>query len=324
MFTTESESRDYAIKPMNCPGHVQIFNQGIRSYRDLPLRYGEFGSCHRNEPSGALHGVMRVRGFTQDDGHIFCTEEQIQAEVSDFIQVLRQVYGDFGFTEIQYKLATRPASRVGSDDIWDKSEAALELALKSAGVPFEVLPGEGAFYGPKIEFHLKDSLGRTWQCGTIQADFSMPGRLDASYVAEDNSRKTPVMLHRAVLGSLERFIGILVEHYAGAMPTWLAPTQVVVMNISEGQLEYTAQVANRLKNIGFRAESDLRNEKITYKIREHSLQKVPYQVIIGDKERQSETVAVRSRGGEDLGQMSLEALVARLESDVAARSGAAG
>jgi threonyl-tRNA synthetase len=324
MFTTESESRDYAIKPMNCPGHVQIFNQGIRSYRDLPLRYGEFGSCHRNEPSGALHGVMRVRGFTQDDGHIFCTEEQIQAEVSDFIQVLRQVYGDFGFTEIQYKLATRPASRVGSDDIWDKSEAALELALKSAGVPFEVLPGEGAFYGPKIEFHLKDSLGRTWQCGTIQADFSMPGRLDASYVAEDNSRKTPVMLHRAVLGSLERFIGILVEHYAGAMPTWLAPTQVVVMNISEGQLEYTAQVANRLKNIGFRAEADLRNEKITYKIREHSLQKVPYQVIIGDKERQSETVAVRSRGGEDLGQMSLEALVARLESDVAARSGAAG
>lgn len=324
MFTTESESRDYAIKPMNCPGHVQIFNQGIRSYRDLPLRYGEFGSCHRNEPSGALHGVMRVRGFTQDDGHIFCTEEQIQGEVSDFIRVLRAVYADFGFTEIQYKLATRPAQRVGSDEIWDKSEAALKLSLESAGVAFEILPGEGAFYGPKIEFHLKDSLGRTWQCGTIQADFSMPGRLDAAYVAEDNGRKTPVMLHRAVLGSLERFIGILVEHYAGAMPTWLAPTQVVVMNISEGQSEYTAEVANRLKNIGFRAEADLRNEKITYKIREHSLQKVPYQVIIGDKERQSETVAVRSRGGEDLGQMSFEAFVSRLESDVAARSGAAG
>jgi len=323
MFTTESESRDFAIKPMNCPGHVQIFNQGIKSYRDLPVRYGEFGSCHRNEPSGALHGVMRVRGFTQDDGHIFCTESQIQAEVADFIALLRKVYRDFGFTDIQYKLATRPEQRVGSDEIWDKSEAALRIALEQAGVDFETLPGEGAFYGPKIEFHLRDSIGRTWQCGTIQADFSMPGRLDASFVAEDNARQTPVMLHRAILGSLERFIGILIEHYAGAMPLWLAPVQAVVMNISEGQAEYTTSVVKALKDQGFRVEPDLRNEKINYKIREHSLQKLPFQLIIGDKEAQSKQVAVRSRGGEDLGQMSLEAFISRFKAEVAALSGAA-
>ena len=323
MFTTESESRDFAIKPMNCPGHVQIFNQGIKSYRDLPVRYGEFGSCHRNEPSGALHGVMRVRGFTQDDGHIFCTEAQIQSEVADFIELLRRVYRDFGFTDIQYKLATRPEQRVGSDDIWDKSEAALRIALEQAGVDFETLPGEGAFYGPKIEFHLRDSIGRTWQCGTIQADFSMPGRLDASYVAEDNARQTPVMLHRAILGSLERFIGILIEHYAGAMPLWLAPVQAVVMNISEGQAEYATSVVKTLKDQGFRVELDLRNEKINYKIREHSLQKLPFQLIIGDKEAQSKQVAVRSRGGEDLGQMSLEALISRFKAEAAALSGAA-
>ncbi|MDE1943426.1 MAG: threonine--tRNA ligase [Betaproteobacteria bacterium] len=323
MFTTESESRDFAIKPMNCPGHVQIFNQGIKSYRDLPVRYGEFGSCHRNEPSGALHGVMRVRGFTQDDGHIFCTEAQIQAEVADFIRLLRKVYQDFGFTDVQYKLATRPEQRVGSDEIWDKAEAALKLALEATGVQFEVLPGEGAFYGPKIEFHLRDSIGRTWQCGTIQADFSMPGRLDASYVAEDNTRQTPVMLHRAILGSLERFIGILIEHYAGAMPLWLAPVQAVVMNISEGQAEYATSVVKTLKDQGFRVELDLRNEKINYKIREHSLQKLPFQLIIGDKEAQSKQVAVRSRGGEDLGQMSLEAFISRFKAEVAALSGAA-
>ncbi len=323
MFTTESESRDFAIKPMNCPGHVQIFNQGIKSYRDLPVRYGEFGSCHRNEPSGALHGVMRVRGFTQDDGHIFCTEAQIQSEVADFIELLRRVYRDFGFTDIQYKLATRPEQRVGSDDIWDKSEAALRIALEQAGVDFETLPGEGAFYGPKIEFHLRDSIGRTWQCGTIQADFSMPGRLDASYVAEDNTRQTPVMLHRAILGSLERFIGILIEHYAGAMPLWLAPVQAVVMNISEGQAEYATSVVKTLKDQGFRVELDLRNEKINYKIREHSLQKLPFQLIIGDKEAQSKQVAVRSRGGEDLGQMSLETLISRFKAEAAALSGAA-
>ncbi len=321
MFTTESESRDFAIKPMNCPGHVQIFNQGIKSYRDLPVRYGEFGSCHRNEPSGALHGMMRVRGFTQDDGHIFCTEAQIQSEVADFIHLLRRVYRDFGFTEIQYKFATRPEQRVGSDDIWDKSEAALRFALEQAGVAFETLPGEGAFYGPKIEFHLRDSIGRTWQCGTIQADFSMPERLDASYVAEDNTRQTPVMLHRAILGSLERFIGILIEHYAGALPLWLSPIQVVVMNISEGQAAYTATVVKTLKDQGVRVESDLRNEKINYKIREHSLQKLPFQLIIGDKEAQSQQVAVRSRGGEDLGQMTLETFISRLNVEVAARSG---
>ncbi len=324
MFTTESESRDFAIKPMNCPGHVQIFNQGIKSYRDLPVRYGEFGSCHRNEPSGSLHGVMRVRGFTQDDGHIFCTEDQIQSEVSDFIRLLGTTYSDFGFSDVQYKLATRPEQRVGSDDVWDKAEAALRLALQNTGVPFEELPGEGAFYGPKIEFHLRDSIGRTWQCGTIQADFSMPGRLEASYVAEDNSRRVPVMLHRAIVGSLERFIGILIEHYSGALPLWLSPVQAVVMNISEGQADYVRKVEKTLHDQGFRVESDLRNEKITYKIREHSLQKVPYQLVVGDKEVQSGRVAVRGRGGEDHGPMSLEAFVERLQSEVAARSGSAG
>lgn len=324
MFTTESESRDFAIKPMNCPGHVQIFNQGIKSYRDLPVRYGEFGSCHRNEPSGSLHGVMRVRGFTQDDGHIFCTEDQIQSEVSDFIRLLRKTYSDFGFPDVQYKLATRPEQRVGSDEVWDKAEAALRFALETAGVPFEVLPGEGAFYGPKIEFHLRDSIGRTWQCGTIQADFSMPDRLEASYVAEDNSRRVPVMLHRAIVGSLERFIGILVEHYGGALPLWLSPVQAVVMNISEGQSDYVRQVEKTLRDQGFRVGVDLRNEKITYKIREHSLQKVPYQLVVGDKEVQSRQVAVRGRGGEDHGPMPLEAFVRHLQSEVAARSGIAG
>ena len=300
---------------------MQIFNQGIRSYRELPVRYGEFGSCHRNEPSGALHGVMRVRAFTQDDGHVFCTEDQIQSEVADFITLLREVYADFGFTDILYKFATRPEQRVGSDDIWDKSEGALRLALEKSGVPFEVLPGEGAFYGPKIEFHLRDSIGRTWQCGTIQADFSMPGRLEASYVAEDNSRQVPVMLHRAILGSLERFIGILIEHYAGALPLWLSPVQVVVMNISDAQAETVVSVTKTLKDQGFRVQSDLRNEKITYKIREHSLQKLPYQLIIGDKESATATVAVRSRSGEDLGQMSPEAFIARLNAECKARSG---
>ena len=321
MFTTESEARDFAIKPMNCPGHVQIFNQGVRSYRELPLRYGEFGSCHRNEPSGALHGVMRVRGFTQDDGHIFCTEDQIQGEVSDFIVLLKRVYADFGFTDIQYKLATRPEQRVGSDATWDKAEQALDQALTAAGVEFEVLAGEGAFYGPKIEFHLRDCIGRTWQCGTIQADFSMPGRLDAEYVAEDNTRKVPVMLHRAILGSLERFIGILIENFAGAFPLWLAPTQLVVMNISEAQIPYAQQVVDALRAEGVRAEIDLRNEKIGYKIREHSLQKVPFQVVIGDKEMAAQQVAVRDRSGQDLGQMSLETLLAMIRAGVAQRSG---
>ena len=321
MFTTESEQRDFAIKPMNCPGHVQIFNQGVRSYRELPLRYGEFGACHRNEPSGALHGVMRVRGFTQDDGHIFCTEDQIQSEVSAFIQLLRRVYADFGFQEIQYKLATRPAQRVGSDETWDKAEQALDLALRAAGVEFEVLAGEGAFYGPKIEFHLRDSIGRTWQCGTIQADFSMPGRLDAEYVAEDNARHVPVMLHRAILGSLERFIGILIENYAGALPLWLAPVQLVVMNISEGQADYARQIALELKAAGLRVEIDLRNEKIGFKIREHSLQKLPYQVVLGDKEMAAGLVAVRDRAGKDLGQMSVDAFVTLLREGIAARSG---
>ncbi|EQD57663.1 Threonyl-tRNA synthetase, partial [mine drainage metagenome] len=274
MFTTLSEEREFAIKPMNCPGHVQIFNQGVRSYRELPVRYGEFGSCHRNEPSGALHGVMRVRGFTQDDGHIFCTEDQILEEVSAFIQLLRRVYADFGFTEIQYKLATRPTSRVGSEAIWDKAEDALRTALEHNAVDFQTLPGEGAFYGPKIEFHLSDSLGRTWQCGTIQADFSMPERLGATFVAADNSRQTPVMLHRAILGSLERFIGILIEHYAGALPLWLSPVQAVVANISEAQRGAVENVAQQLREEGVRVEMDLRNEKISYKIRTHSLQKI--------------------------------------------------
>ena len=312
MFTTASENRDYALKPMNCPGHVQIFNSGLHSYRDLPLRYGEFGACHRNEPSGALHGIMRVRGFTQDDGHIFCTEEHIQAEVTTFTRLLQKVYADFGFTEIIYKLATRPVKRVGADGLWDKAERALFAALEAHGLAYETLPGEGAFYGPKIEYHLKDSIGRSWQCGTIQVDFSMPGLLGAEYVTEDNTRATPVMLHRAIVGSMERFIGILIENYAGAFPVWLAPVQVVVMNITSNQATYAGQVLDLLKRAGLRAESDLRNEKITYKIREHSLQKLPYQAIVGDKEMAAQTVAVRTRKGEDLGQMPIQNFAERL------------
>ncbi|MGB8857219.1 MAG: threonine--tRNA ligase, partial [Burkholderiales bacterium] len=309
MFITESEKRDFAIKPMNCPGHVQIFNQGMKSYRDLPLRYGEFGSCHRNEPSGALHGIMRVRGFTQDDGHIFCTDAQIQDEVTAFNALAQKVYQHFGFAELAIKLALRPDNRIGDDESWTRAENALRDGLSSSGMSWEELPGEGAFYGPKIEFHLKDSIGRTWQCGTIQVDFFMPGRLGAEYVAEDNSRKVPVMLHRAIVGSLERFIGILIENHAGALPLWLAPVQMVVINISEHQAEYARKVAKSLIAAGFRATADLRNEKITYKIREHSLQKLPYQIIVGDKEMQANLVAVRSRNGEDLGQMPLEALL---------------
>jgi threonyl-tRNA synthetase len=315
MFTTESEKRDYAIKPMNCPGHVQIYNKGLRSYRELPLRYGEFGSCHRNEPSGALHGIMRIRAFTQDDGHIFCTEEQIEPEVTAFTALLQKVYAEFGFTDVVYKLATRPPKRVGADELWDKAERALRSSLEGSGLAHEVLPGEGAFYGPKIEYHLKDSIGRSWQCGTMQVDFSMPGRLGAEYVAEDNARKVPVMLHRAIVGSMERFIGILIEHYAGAMPLWLAPVQVVVLNISEGQADYAGGVASALKRAGWRCEADLRNEKITYKIREHSLQKLPYQLIVGEKEKAAEKVAVRTRSGEDLGQLSLPDFIARLRSE---------
>jgi len=316
MFTTESEKHDYAIKPMNCPGHVQVFNADLRSYRELPLRYGEFGSCHRNEPSGGLHGLMRVRGFVQDDGHIFCTEGQIESEVTAFNALVLKVYKDFGFNDVVVKLALRPESRVGSDDIWDKSEDALRAALRASGLDWVELPGEGAFYGPKIEFHIKDAIGRSWQCGTIQVDFSMPGRLGAEFVDEDNSRKVPVMLHRAILGSLERFIGILVENHAGALPLWLAPVQMVVMNISQAQEEYAGKVAETLRSSGFRVQSDLRNEKITYKIREHSLQKLPYQLIIGDKEVAASLVAVRSRTGEDLGQMSVEALIQRLNAEL--------
>jgi threonyl-tRNA synthetase len=323
MFTTESEKRDYAVKPMNCPGHVQIFNQGIKSYRDLPLRLAEFGSCHRNESSGALHGIMRVRGFVQDDAHIFCTEEQIQSESKAFIDLLRKVYKDFGFHEILIKLATRPEKRIGSDEVWDRAEAALVTSLDSEGLAWEENPGEGTFYGPKIEFSLKDSIGRVWQCGTLQIDFALPGRLGAEYIAEDNARKIPVMLHRAVLGSLERFIGILIENHAGAMPLWLAPEQVVVINISEHQADYVANVTAELQKAGIRAVADLRNEKITYKIREHSLQKLPYQVICGDKEVAARMVAVRTRKGEDLGQMPLDAFIARLKQEAEAREGAA-
>jgi threonyl-tRNA synthetase len=317
MFFTESESRDYAVKPMNCPGHVQVFNQGIKSYRDLPLRLAEFGSCHRNEPSGALHGLMRVRAFVQDDAHIFCAEEQIEPEVTRFIDLLQAVYADFGFNEILIKLSTRPVKRVGADEVWDRAEAALKAALDAKGFEWQLNPGEGAFYGPKIEFSLKDSLGRVWQCGTLQLDFSMPGRLGAEYVADDNTRRTPVMLHRAILGSFERFIGILIEHYAGAMPVWLAPVQVVVMNISEHQAGYAQQVAETLARAGLRAESDLRNEKISYKIREHSLQKLPYQVVVGDKEMAAQKVAVRTRKGEDLGQMAVETFISRIHAEMA-------
>ena len=316
MFTTESENRTYALKPMNCPGHVLIFNSGLHSYRDLPLRFGEFGQCVRNEPSGALHGLMRVRGFTQDDGHIFCTENQIQAEVAAFDRVVRSVYQDFGFTEVMVKLALRPEKRVGADLVWDKAEEALRSAMLFSGEPWEELPGEGAFYGPKIEYHLKDSIGRSWQCGTIQVDFSMPTRLGAEYVADDNTRKAPVMLHRAIVGSLERFIGILIENHAGAMPVWLAPSQAIVMNISENSAAYAQQVAQILKKQGFRVSADLRNEKITYKIRDHALQKIPYLVVVGDKERDSNLVAVRARGGADLGTMSIEAFEKRLQEEV--------
>lgn len=320
MFVTESENRAYALKPMNCPGHVQIFNSGLKSYRDLPLRFGEFGQCHRNEPSGALHGIMRVRGFTQDDGHIFCTEEQIQSEVTAFHPQAMQVYKDFGFDNISIKLALRPENRIGSDEIWDRAEDTLRAGLRACGVEqWEELPGEGAFYGPKIEYHLKDSLGRPWQVGTMQVDFFMPGRLGAEYVAEDNSRKTPVMLHRAIVGSMERFIGILIENHAGALPLWLAPVQVAVLNISESQAEYSKAVAENLKNQGFRVVCDLRNEKITYKIREHSVQKMPYIIVIGDKERDANTVAVRARGNLDLGVMSLDTFTARLQGEIATK-----
>jgi len=320
MFTTESENRHYALKPMNCPGHVQIYKSDLRSYRDLPLRYGEFGQCHRNEPSGALHGIMRVRGFTQDDGHIFCTEEQILPECVAYTALLQRVYRDFGFEDIVYKIATRPPRRIGADELWDRAERALTESLRQSGCQFETVPGEGAFYGPKIEYHLKDSIGRSWQCGTMQVDFSMPGRLGAEYVAEDNTRRVPVMLHRAIVGSLERFIGILIEHYAGAFPLWLAPLQAVVASISEHHRGYAQQLAEELKKQGFRAASDLRDDKIGYKIRSLALQKLPYICVVGDKEVQAGTVAVRARGGVDLGVMSLAALSERLRLEVEQRS----
>ena len=316
MFTTASENREYAVKPMNCPGHVQVYNSALRSYRDLPLRYGEFGSCHRNESSGSLHGLMRVRGFTQDDGHIFCTEDQIQAEVQDFTKRLLKVYKDFGFNDVIYRLSTRPENRVGSDAIWDKAEKALSDALNAVGVGWELLPGEGAFYGPKIEYSLKDSLGRIWQCGTIQVDFNMPERLGAEYVAEDNSRKHPVMLHRAIVGSLERFIGILIENFGGAFPLWLSPVQIAVASISEGQADYAADVAKMLQDQGLRAEADLRNDKISYKIRELSLQKIPYVLVVGDQEKSSGSVSVRRRGGEDLGVMPLKDVLNLFKQDL--------
>ena len=319
MFTTESENRVYGLKPMNCPGHVQIFNAGLHSYRELPLRYGEFGQCHRNEPSGSLHGMMRVRGFTQDDGHIFCTEDQLQDECADFTALLQKVYRDFGFTEVLYKVATRPEKRIGSDEVWDKAETALMESLRRTGCEFEISPGEGAFYGPKIEYTLKDAIGRHWQCGTIQVDFSMPVRLGAEYVDQNDQRRHPVMLHRAILGSLERFIGMLIENHAGAMPPWLAPVQAVVCCISEPSADYAAQIAQSLKKQGFRVESDLRGEKITRKIREHSLQKVPYILVVGDKEKQNGTVAVRGLGGLDLGAIPLDDFVARLSEDVSLR-----
>lgn len=322
MFVTQSEEREFAVKPMNCPGHVQVFRQGLKSYRDLPLRLAEFGSCHRNEPSGALHGIMRVRAFIQDDAHIFCTESQVQDEAVRFIDLLQQVYADFGFKEILVKLSTRPAKRVGSEEQWDKAEQALQSALGHKKLIWELQPGEGAFYGPKIEFSLKDSIGRVWQCGTLQLDFSMPERLGAEYVAEDNTRKVPVMLHRAILGSLERFIGILIENHAGALPLWLAPDQAVVLNISEGQADYARKIAVELKHNGIRAFADLRNEKITYKIREHSLQKLPYQIIVGDKEVASQTVSVRTRTGADLGQFNLTALIDLLKTETSIGVGA--
>jgi threonyl-tRNA synthetase len=315
MFFTSSENREYAVKPMNCPGHILIYNKGVRSYRDLPLRYGEFGSCHRNEPSGALHGLMRVRGFVQDDGHIFCTEDHILGECVHYTALLQKVYRDFGFTDIIYRIATRPEKRIGADEIWDKAERALIESLERSGVKFDLSKGEGAFYGPKIEYSLKDGIGRVWQCGTMQVDFSMPGRLGAEYVAEDNTRKTPVMLHRAIVGSMERFIGILIEHHAGAFPAWLAPVQAVVLSITERQAAYAREVSERLRGAGFRVAADVTNEKIGYKIREHSLQKLPYQLVVGDKEMQAGTVAVRTRGGEDLGAMPLDVFMTRLRSE---------
>ncbi|SFH16073.1 threonyl-tRNA synthetase [Nitrosospira sp. Nsp14] len=322
MFITQSEEREFAVKPMNCPGHVQVFKQGLKSYRELPLRLAEFGSCHRNEPSGALHGIMRVRAFTQDDAHIFCAESQVQEEAVKFIELLQKVYTDFGFQEVLVKLSTRPDKRVGSEEQWDKAEAALQSALEKKNLPWEVQPGEGAFYGPKIEFSLKDSIGRVWQCGTLQLDFSMPERLGAEYVAEDNSRRVPVMLHRAILGSVERFIGIIIEHYAGVLPVWLSPDQAAVLNISEAQADYAGKVAEELRRHGIRAFSDLRNEKITYKIREHSLKKLPYQIIVGDKEVAAQTVAVRARNGVDLGQMTLPELTEKLKTEISMRTGA--
>ena len=319
MFVTESEKRDYALKPMNCPGHLIIFNQGLKSYRDLPLRFGEFGQCHRNEPSGGLHGIMRVRAFTQDDGHIFCTEEQIQSEVIAFTTLLQKVYKDFGYTDIIYKLSTRPEKRIGSEESWDRAEQALAEGLKASGCDFQYLPGEGAFYGPKIEYTLKDAIGREWQCGTMQVDPNMPERLGAEYVGEDGARHRPIMLHRAIVGSLERFIGILIEQHAGALPVWLAPVQVAVLNITDSQADYVQDVVKKLKNQGFRVTQDLKNEKITYKIREHSMQKLPYILVMGDKEKAAGTVAVRARGNVDLGVMPLEAFTEKLASDIAAK-----
>ena len=320
MFTTESEKRDYALKPMNCPGHILIYKQGIKSYRDLPLRYGEFGQCHRNEPTGGLHGIMRVRAFTQDDGHIFCTEDMILPECVAYTSLLQKVYADFGFSNIIYKVATRPEARIGSDESWDKAEHSLMESLRRSGCEFEISPGDGAFYGPKIEYTLKDAIGRQWQCGTMQVDFSMPERLDAEYVGEDGARHRPVMLHRAIVGSLERFIGILIEQHAGALPTWLAPVQVAVLNITDSQAEYAQSVAKTLRNQGLRVELDLRNEKITYKIREHSLQKLPFILVVGDKEREAGAVAVRARGNKDLGAMPLEAFLERIRSDIASKA----
>jgi threonyl-tRNA synthetase len=319
MFTTESEKRDYALKPMNCPGHILIFKQGIKSYRDLPLRFGEFGQCHRNEPTGGLHGIMRVRGFTQDDGHIFCTEDQILDECVAYTALLQKVYADFGFKDILYKVATRPDERIGSDEVWDKAENALMESLTRSGVAFEIAPGDGAFYGPKIEYTLKDALGRQWQCGTMQVDFSMPGRLGAEFVTESGERQTPVLLHRAIVGSLERFIGILIEQHAGALPVWLAPVQAVVTSITDGQADYAQEVAKSLQKQGVRAEADLRNEKITYKIREHSMQKVPFILVVGDKEKASGAIAVRARGNQDLGAMPLAQFMSKIASDIAAK-----
>ncbi len=316
MFSTQSENRHYVIKPMNCPGHIQIFKQGLKSYRDLPLRMGEFGLCHRNEPSGTLHGLLRIREFTQDDAHVFCTEKQLQPEINKLIDIVYEVYKDFGYTDILVRLATRPEKRIGDDDVWDEAEKALELSLTNRDIPFEWAPGEGAFYGPKIEFHLRDCIDRIWQCGTIQVDFSMPGRLGAEYVAEDGSRKVPIMIHRAILGSIERFVGMLIENYAGLFPLWLAPIQVVVMDITDRQAEYAAKIVEKLKKDGIKAISDLRNEKIGFKIREHTLQKIPYLLVVGDREMEEQTVALRTHGGEDLGAFQIDDFIARLHKEI--------